>query len=230
MNSADILRYNESQAINNNQIISHVSGKIPNKKSRGLVSWSATGLIIGAIIIAAILFSSGNLIPSAISERIIEETDVQYADAVESKKIVFQQALYNGEIPEDTARLLKDNGVQVGYLENGNFIEANKAPGELVLKQGDKIILADDFIDAVSNDLSLYNAFNNATYSRAAYYFDADAKKIFNEIGTNRNNYTKDSDFNETMSKVIGDGSNVSINNVSRIEKKALGKLKKKME
>lgn len=218
MSSEEILRYNESQATYNNQIISHVSGKTPKNKKSSWLSLSATGLIIGMIVIVALFFGSGNLIPSAISERIIEETDVQYADAVESKKIVFQQALYNGEIPEYTANILKDYGIEVGYIEDGDFISSNKASGELVLKQGDKIITADNFVNAVSSDLTLYNAFNNATYSRAAYYFDEDAKRVFNDIGTNRNNYNDDSDFNETMSKILGEGSNIDINNASIIE------------
>lgn len=219
MSSEEILRYSESQATNNNQIISRVSGRTSTNKKSGLLSLSATGLIAGMVVVAALFFSSGNLIPSAISERLIEETDVQYADAVESKKIVFQQALLNGEIPDYTASILAENGIEVGYIKDGNFISGNKIDGELVLKQGDKIITADNFIKAVSEDLTLYNAFNNATYSRAAYYFDEDAKKTFRDIGTNRNNYTSESDFNETMSKILGEGSDINVNNISTIER-----------
>ncbi|MBR2753934.1 hypothetical protein IKG33_03475 [Candidatus Saccharibacteria bacterium] len=221
MTAEEVLRESENSALTENQIISHVSGKKTNgKKSKKMKGLTAGGFITAMIVVFAFLFSSGNVIPSAISERLIEETDVQYADAVESKKIVFQQALMAGEIPDDTAEMLKNKGVLVGFLNNdGEFVENNKSGKSSVLKMGDKIITAEAFIDEVGNDVALYDAFNEATYARAAYYFDDEAEKVFKKIGTTRNNYTEDSDFDEVMEKMVGEGSNIEANNVALVEK-----------
>lgn len=209
MTAEEVLRSSERSALENNQVISHVTGKTQvNIKSKAK-SWGALGFITLALVVAAVLFSSGNLIPSAISERLIEETDVQYADAVESKKLVFQQAMKNGELPENTVAVLRQNGVEVENTENG----------EIQLKMGNKIITADNFIAEVSSDINLYNAFNIATYSRAAYYYDDAAKEVFKKIGTTRNNYTKDSDFDEVMDTLVGQGSSINVNNVVATEK-----------
>jgi hypothetical protein len=217
MNAEKVLRENENSALNNNQIISSVMGKTHvSGKAKNIKGITAAGFITVMIVVFAFLFSSGNLIPTAISERLIEETDVQYADAVESKKLVFQQALKNGELPDNTVEILNKYGVEVGYLENGVFKERNKSDSELVLKFNDNFITADNFIESVSNDTKLYNAFNNATYSRAAYYYDDSAEKVFNKIGTSRNNYTSDSDFDEVMSEKMGSGSNINIGSVSQ--------------
>ena len=209
MTAEEILRSSERSALNENQIISRVTGKdITIRKKGKFKTFGAMGLITLALIVAAVLFSSGNLIPSAISERLIEETDVQYADAVESKKLVFQQALKNGDLPENTIAILKQNGVEVEKTENG----------EMLLKIKDKTVTADNFINEVGANVDLYNAFNKATYQRAAYYYDDAAKKVFQKIGTTRNNYTSESDFDQVMDALVGNGSNVDVNNVATVK------------
>jgi uncharacterized protein YaiE (UPF0345 family) len=206
MTAEEVLRENENRALGNNQIVSHITGKSTNtKKLKKAKSFGATGLITAMIIVFAILFSSGNLIPAAISERLVEETDVQYADAVESKKLVFQQAMYDGELPENTVAILEEHNVEVEKAENG----------EIVLKMNNKQITADQFIDTVSSDVNLYNAFNDATYSRAAYYYDESAKKVFKKIGTTRNNYSSDSDFDGVMDSLVKSGSKIEVENVT---------------
>ncbi len=221
MTADEILRSSENSALNNNQIVSHVTGKNARSGSTNKIkSFGALGLVTLMLVVFAVLFSSGNLIPAAISERLIEETDVQYADAVESKKIVFQQAMRTGDVPQNTIDILKQNGVEVEALDNG----------EQILKMGSKIITADDFVTEVSRDVNLYNAFNNATYSRAAYYYDESAKKVFRKIGTTRNNYSSDSDFSEVMDKLIGDGSNIKVNNVLLAEKNENGEVSSEYE
>ncbi|MDO4611849.1 MAG: hypothetical protein Q4B29_00045 [Candidatus Saccharibacteria bacterium] len=216
MSAEEVLRANEKAAVEG-QIISRVSGKrSKNQKKTGL----GAGLFITAILVVFLfIFSSGNMIPTAISERLIEETDVQYADAVQSKILVFQQALSSGDIPDNTTRILKEKGVLVGYVENGEFIENNKSGRESALLYKDKVVLAGDFATAVQADAGLYNAFTAATYSRAAYYYDDSAKQVFREIGTNRNNYTADSDFDEVMGRIVGEGSDIDINNVTLVQK-----------
>ena len=219
MDATEVLRTSESSALNDEQIVSNVVGK--NKKTNvagKLGGITVVGFITALVAVFAVLFSSGNFIPAAISERLIEETDVQYADAVESKKLVFQQALMSGEVPDNTAKVLAQNGVLVGYMENGEFKEGNQYDGELVLKMDDKVIKAKDFVSEVSSNLNLYNAFNNATYSRAAYYYDEAARKVFQKIGTSRNNYAAESDFEEVMAEKMGSGSDINVNSISLVE------------
>ncbi len=219
MNTTEVLRASENSALDGNKIISNVVGKNKQvKTTKKLGGITAVGFVTALVAVFAVLFSSGNFIPAAISERLIEETDVQYADAVESKKLVFQQALMNGDLPDDTVKVLEQNGVSVGYMENGEFKKSNQHEGELVLEINDKIITAKDFINEVSNNPNLYNAFNNATYSRAAYYYDEAARKVFQKIGTSRNNYTAESDLEDVMTEKMGSGSEINVNSVSLVE------------
>lgn len=149
MSAEEILQQSENDAVGDNQFISHVSGKniIKTNQKNSYKKFGAAGLLTAMIVVIAVLFSSGNIIPSSISERLIEETDVQYADAVASKELVFQQALKNGDIPKNTFDILKTKGVLVGYVSNGEFIETNQVSGELSIKLNNKIISADNFID-----------------------------------------------------------------------------------
>lgn len=197
--------------------VSSVAGKGGKVKIGGkLKKFGAAGFLMAMIIVVIVVFGAGNLIPAAISERLLEETDVQYADAVQSKELVFQEAMRQGDIPDNTTEILADNSYTVGYVKNGEFVEGNQCEKdggegtECVLKKGDEIIEADDFIDKVNSDVELYDAFNNATYSRAAYWYDDSAEEVFEEIGTNRNNFTSDSDFDEVMTEKMGEGSDVT--------------------
>lgn len=220
MNAGQILRASEASALHNNQIISRVTGKkINTKKIKKTKSFGAIGFIIAMLVFFLAIFGSGNIIPSLLSDLLVEETDLQYADAVASKKIILQQALKNGELPNDTTRILKEQGVLVGYLDNNNFIETNTYTNGLILKIDNKIITADNFINEINSNPKLYNAFEQATYSRAAYWYDDAAQKVMREIGTSRNNYNNDADFDEVMENSIGSGSNISINSVSLVEK-----------
>lgn len=220
MPAGDILRSSEKSALTNNQFVTNVTNRGQKfSLSKKIKSFGAMGFITIVLGIFVLLFSSGNLLPAAISDRLIEETDVQYADAVESKKLVFQQAMREGKIPSNTANILNQNGVLVGYIKDDEFIEGNNTDGELVLKMSDEIITADNFITTVNNNPSLYNAFNDATYGRAAYYYDEAANDVFRQIGTNRNNYSADSDFDEVMNDVVGSGSDIDVNSVSIEEK-----------
>ena len=219
MSAEEILKVSEAAALKENQIIANVNGKKQTKKVGKKTGLGAAAFITAMLLVFLFFFSSGNIIPSAISERLIEETDVQYADAVASKMLVFQQALQAGDIPDNTATILKENGVLVGYLQNGEFVENNKSGVSSVLLFNDEIITASDFVTKVNSDARLYDAFTKATYSRAAYYYDDSAQEVFKRIGTNRNNYTADSDFDEVMSSLVGEGSNINVNNVTLVEK-----------
>ncbi len=210
MNAGNLLRASEASALNNSQFISSVKGKSLKYKAKGKkVTFSVMFLVTLMIATIALVFVSGNTIPSSISENLIEETDVQYADAVESKILVFQQALKTGDIPKSTISRLEENGVSVEVTNTGsyNVIINNKTIG------------ADDFYSEIHDNIDLYDAFNKATYGRAAYYFDKDAIDVFRALGTSRDNYTAESDFDEVMNKLVGKGSNVSTNNVTLVKR-----------
>lgn len=204
MSAEEILKESERSATYNTdeQFVSRVAGKTAGKKH--YKSWGALGVIALMAVVAAVLMSFGNFIPAAISERLIEATDVQYADAVESKILVFQQALEGGDIPSNTVKRLEGQGVEV----NGSTLTFK---GET--------ITAGNFIDKVHSNAAFYNAFTAATYDRAAYFYDEPAEEVFRKIGTTRNNYSKSSEFDAVMSRLVGEGSDVNVSNVGLVEK-----------
>ena len=206
MSAEEILKASERSALNSSDaaIISNVVGKNPAGAKKHRKSWGALGLIILMLVMMAVLMSLGNFIPAAISERLIAATDVQYADAVESKMLVFQQALESGDIPANTIKRLNGQGVEV----NGNTLTFK---GET--------ITAGNFINKVHSDVAFYNAFTAATYDRAAYFYDEPAEEVFRKIGTTRNNYTKSTTFDSVMGRLVGSGSDVNVSNVGLVEK-----------
>ena len=201
MSAEEILRSNERSAssFKDSPYTSSVVGRSEKlKTSKKIKSMAATGMIVVMVAIFAIVLGSGNILPAKIQENLVEQTDVQYADMVASKMLVFQQAMYSGTIPEDTVENLRSSGIIVGYIsDGGEFVSEyiNGTPAALLIN--DKIVTADSFINDVYENASLYNAINQATYGRAAGYYDEAANEVFSEIGTNRNNYSSDSDLGE---------------------------------
>lgn len=227
MSNTEVLRTSEEraledseQATDGSEFITQVTGNTEytggKKKKWGAIS--AVGFLTAMIVVLMLFFSSGNFIISAISERLIEETDVQYADAVESKMLVFQQALSTGTIPNNTIERLKSEGVLVGNVVGGDFMESASGT-TLKLVDADEIVTAGDFIVAVHNNVKLYDAFNTATYGRAAYYYDEAATNVIKKIGTSRNNYTAESDFDEVMDELLGEGSSINVNGVALFQR-----------
>lgn len=216
--SSNMLLASERSAIGGKPFKASVKGKKSAKKGQKK-SLGALASIIIVVFLAGFFFVPAYMIPSMIMERLIEEFDVQWADAVESKIIVFKEALKNGAIPKVTASFLKNYNVLVGYIKNGGFIEGyeNKDGGNLVLKSGEEIVTPEKFVEKVHSDVGLYNAFNQATYSRAAYYYDDSAYEALKDISS-RNNFTSDSDFNEVMDSLMGSGSDIAVNSVSVVE------------
>ena len=209
MAEEEALRSNEDSALDNNQIISSVSGgKSKKNKTKIKKGLSAAIFITIMLVLLLVFFSSGNLIPSAISERLVEVTDVQYADAVKTKSVVFQQALASGEVPTNTAERLAVNGVKVGNVVNGTFVESENGTS---LQYNDKVISASEFSSEVSTNAGLYDAFNSATYSRAGYYYDSGAQESFRRMGISRNNFSSDGSFEEVMTEVMGEGNNITV-------------------
>ena len=201
--------------------------KLKNKK----FLFGAAGFVTAVIAFFAFGFPQIDVVYKAklFVEQLKEATDSQHADGVESMIIVFQEALATGDVPSETARILKDNGVTVGYIEDGTFIEGNNNKSGLVLKIGDKIVESKDFVSEIHNNVYLYNAFDIATYSGVAYYYNKSATEIISKYSS-RNNFkdysnTKTAEenysaFTETMNKIVKGGSDggISINGVSVIQ------------
>ena len=89
MSSVDELRESDRAALGSNQIIAKVVGKTV-KKGGKWKKFGAAGFVVVMILVFLAFFGTGNLIPAAVSDRLVEETDVQYADAVASKMIAIQ--------------------------------------------------------------------------------------------------------------------------------------------
>lgn len=222
MSAEGILKQSEMNALKGSNFVTNVNGKNNKLKSKNKRKWrslGATAILTGIIVIAVILFSSGNIIPSGISERLIEETDVQYADAVASKAIILQNLLKEGSVPKDTAEILKRKGVLVGYEENGKFVESNQHEGWLMLKMNNRTINSEDFYNETMNNWELYDAFDKATYSRAAYYYDESANEVFKKYNTSRNNYNGTNSFENVVNSLLGEGSDIDVNTVALVEK-----------
>lgn len=180
------------------------SKKIKNPKKLG----PAALLGIFGLIFIIFIFLGGNYIPDTINTVLTEETDMQCANGTIDKEWVFIETLRNGQVPSDTAENLKTAGAII-VDENGNESKTGTA-----LKYKDKILSGEELFNELQTNVSLYTAFNDATYSCAAFYYDEAAQKTFKELGTTRNNYTEDSDLTETLEKAVGSGSDISINTV----------------
>lgn len=219
---ADELKSFDEAANSNRQFIASVNGKslAGKKRFNKLKGFTALGFILGMVGILALLTLSGHYLPAIIHDSLAEEFDMQHADMVKSVEIVFQQTLKSGSIDENTAIKLKEKGILVGYLEADDFIEATENEGGLVMKFREKIITADDFINMMNN-IEFYNAvaYSVPAFSRAAGYYDEAGRKVFQKIGTNRNNYTNKMEFDEVMEKNLGEGSDVKVNSVSLVKK-----------
>ena len=204
------------------------SGKSKSKLKAGgkLKAFGAVGFIVAMLAIFTGLFSTANILPAAISARLSEETDTQYAYSRETQFLIFQAAMRGqdengkdtgkgGDLPDNVVEVLKWKGVLVGYPDpdaEGGFVEANNLDsGELSLKVDDKIVSADDFIDEIHENVKLYNAVTEALYSRAGLWYDESANKMFNERGISRDSFTSDSDFDKAMIKEVGTGSAIEI-------------------
>ncbi len=217
----------EENALENHEFVSNVG--IPASlhhtaskftKSRPIIS--ILGIIL-IVILGLFLMQFDEEIPALFNDLIIEATDVQNADRIESTKIAFAGALEAGDIPGDTTKFLNEKEYHVGYLdENNNFVESNDSKRPSVLKKGNTIISANEFVDKATEDIDLYKALKYAVYDKSAYYFDDAAEDVFKDINASRNEF-KNSE--TTFTSAINDKlntKNIQINNVERKEEEII--------
>lgn len=228
MSYEQALIQSEENALENREFVSNVN--TPKFTSNGIIhgltakkSGPIIAILGGILLIVGAIFISqfDEEIPSLFNDLILEATDVQKADHIESSKIAFQTAMREGDIPNNTAKLLKEKEYLVGYLDqNGNFIENNQSKQPTILKKGGQIITADEFITETNEkrNVDLYKAFKYASYDEGAYYFDDAAEDVFQDINVSRNEFKNE---NVTFDSAINDKlntKNININNVERKE------------
>ncbi len=169
-----------------------------------------TLLAIFGLLFIVFIFGLGNYIPDSITTLLTDATDTQCANGTVDKEWVFIETLRQGELPKDTIIRLKKLGVLV--VNEGGEEDIH---GTSLLKDGQKLN-GNELYEALQSDISLYTAFNEATYTCATFYYDEGAEKVFSYLNTNRNNYTETSNFHITIGKAMGMGSNADINTVYR--------------
>lgn len=219
MSAEETLRIGEERALDNEEHFSAVRGKnTPVKGRRSFKSsFGALFAIGGFILVAIFLLGRSDLIPSEINDLLTTATDVQYADSVRSKNIAIGQTLENGQFPQDLVESLKNAGYLVGYFnEAGEFIESTTGP-KLVVKKGEQILSASEFVDALNSDAKLHKEVTGATYySRVAYYYDDAANQAFKDLGVSRNNFSKNEDFETVMNRALSENSEVAVNTATK--------------
>ena len=89
--SSNMLLASERSAISGKPFKANVKGKRSKNGRKKKKSLGALASIIIVVFLAGFFFVPAYMIPSMIMERLIEEFDIQWADAVESKIIVFKE-------------------------------------------------------------------------------------------------------------------------------------------
>ena len=222
-NAAETPTGGDSYTVNVTGRESSSSGKKKSKSKIASKSLFSTGAIVVVMVLAMVFLSTGEIMPAHIAANIQESANIQRTDEIKSKQIVFQAAMRNGDIPDNTTEILKEHYIIVGCQASGGFVETNKDCAPLVLKMLDNktgepdvggagtIVTADGFLTEISKNVELYEAFNDATYAGSDYYYDDAAEDVFDRIGVSRDDEATD-DFEEMMNNEIGEGSNISMN------------------
>ncbi len=196
------------------------AGKPGSKKKKSLLKKGGATLagiaIIGFVLIAA-LINAGTLVPTMVETSLIDETDIQCANGTIDKEWAFIESLNQGAAPSDTIENLKESNILIGRLdENNNFVEDSQGT---LLKKGDKVLAGQDLFNAFQTDVDLYKAFDAATYSCAAFYYDDAAERTFAELGTGRNNYHESTNFDAAITYYMDSDANININSAEYVEK-----------
>lgn len=190
-----------------------------SKKKKGLLKKGGAALGIVAVLgfgLIAVFYGAGQLVPDVLKTNLTLSTDLQCANGIIDKEWAFIETLRQGSAPSDTVENLKDGGYLIGRVdENNQFIED---PHGTLLKSGDQLLSGDELFDAFQNDAKLFKAFDSATYSCVAFYYDEPAEQAFNEIGVSRNSYYSEDSFDDALNSVINGTSNISVNNVTKTE------------
>ena len=190
-----------------------------SKKKKGILKKGGAALSIVAVLgfgLIAVFYGAGQLVPDFFKTSLVDATDLQCVNGIIDKEWAFIETLRQGSAPADTIENLKGSGYLIGRVdENNQFIED---PHGTLLKSGDALLSGDELFEAFQNDADLFKAFDSATYSCIAYYFDEPAEQTFNEIGVSRNSYYSEDSFDDALSSIVEGTSNISINNVTKTE------------
>ena len=191
------------------------SGK-KKKKSKGGIKGKTASiiiiLIVVLIIIVIVLFGSSSL-PFQLDAQLIETQDVTYADTMNTNIAIFSEALKEGYVEPALARRMGESNCPVGTYSGGTFTETNTGSGlGVLIEDGDnsKFISQSNVASEIRSNSKLYEAFRQATYGRAANYYDDAALEVTDRYGTNRNTYTDGGTFQEIASENAKNAASVS--------------------
>lgn len=188
------------------KISGKAAGGKPKKKFGAALA--ITGLLV---IIMFLMLAVPSFAIDHIATSLVEQTDQDYAAWVEGNALVVQQAMLEGYLPANKEMRFGDEGVIVGYMENGVFVEGRESPERkipLCLKMDDEIITAENFYYEVNHNVKLHGIFINVIYGHAGAYYTPAAEKAFDGV-TTRNNHSSDKTLDETMDELMGNGNKV---------------------
>lgn len=207
MPAEDALRAGESRALSSGEAPLYTgSGKpAPKLKAKGKNKKRRTGFaaIIASLIImgggAAFLGTTNSLLPGAFPARMTEQTNTQYADAVERSRFLITRAMRGeAKLSEKSIKNLQSRKIEVQesgsgfkFIWNGQTIDEN------------------NFDSFYKSNVDFRDAYDDATNTKALGFFDEISIKIknkFNVTGNALKDYKETSDpqenrnqYNETM-------------------------------
>lgn len=208
----------EIRALEHNPSFYNASAPGPkSKKKKGFLKKGGASLGIFALLvfgIVALFYNAANVIPDTIKNYLFGSSDVQCANGTIDKEWAFIEVLRQGAAPSDTIENLRNSGYLIGRLdENNQFVED---PHGTLLKSGNNLLSGEDLFNAFQSDTNLYKAFDSATYSCTAFYYDEPANQAFSEMGVSRNSYYSEDSFDEALASIMDGTSDISINNASQ--------------
>lgn len=185
---------------------------------------AAIAAVLGVALFA--IFGSTSLLGAHLESLYTKATDTQYTSSSIRSSRIFTYMLdggnqlatnwdgtrkYTSFSPWLKSRL-KNNGIEVGTVDSsGVFHESSSLTGSKVLKYGDDIISADDFVTTYRDNVEFREAYYYAKRGRVLGFFDDAADSFFKKLGLSRDlmekfhqtgDESKDTkNYNDTLSK-----------------------------
>lgn len=225
-----------------------VSGKEPAKSRRFRSSGKSSSKFrkLAPASIITILLATGGIIfyfiqtmlPGQLSTLYTKATDIQYSSYTARNQRIFQYMMDGdsagssndlakkySSMSSYTKRRLKNNGIEVGYLDSDGSFKTSQTTNsnKLVLKYGNEYIGVDDFQNKISSDPNFRDSYTKAKYGRTAGFYDKSADNFYEGQGKTRNIFKNaestgnaeidDQNFRDTVNNHVT-GSEASINSV----------------
>ena len=209
-------------------------------KSSGKLRKLAPASIITVLLAvgATIFYFIQTMLPGQLSALYTKATDIQYSSYTARNQRIFQYMMDGdsagssndltkkySSVSSYTKRRLKNNGIEVGYLDSDGSFKTSQttSSNKLVLKYGNEYIGVDDFQNKISSDPNFRDSYTKAKYGRTAGFYDKSADNFYEGQGKTRNIFRDaessgnaeidDQNFKDTVNNHVA-GSEASINSV----------------